>query len=288
MYYLIHGDFCRDGVGKISLPTLCFTSPPYCKARTYGIKFDLEVDQWVDWCLPRFQLATKLVSVSRGLCAWVVGHGFRRDYKWNAAPYLLATKLAQVDPTELCLRDPVYYHRNGIPGSGGPDWLRQDVEMILCATGHRGRLGWSDNTACGHPPRYGPGGAPSHRTTDGSRVKAKAYKPPARSNPGNLISLGSVGGGKLGHDLAHENEAPFPEKLADFFIRSYCPPNSYVLDPFMGSGTTLAAAFKIGRNGIGFDIRESQIELTRRRLIDIGVKKKDIAIFKIVGALKGV
>ncbi len=70
----------------------------------------------------------------------------------------------------------------------------------------------------------------------------------------------------MGHALAHENEAPFPEKLADFFIRSFCPPGGFVLDPFSGSGTTVAAALKAGRHGIGMDIRASQVELGNRRL----------------------
>ena len=69
----------------------------------------------------------------------------------------------------------------------------------------------------------------------------------------------------MGSKLAHENEAPFPEKLAEFFIRSWCPPGGTVLDPFCGSGTTLAVATKCGRNSIGIDIRESQVDLTKRR-----------------------
>ena len=70
----------------------------------------------------------------------------------------------------------------------------------------------------------------------------------------------------MGDPLAHENEAPFSEDLADAFIRSFCPPGGTVLDPFCGSGTTLAVAAKTGRKSIGFDIRESQIDLSRRRL----------------------
>jgi DNA modification methylase len=66
--------------------------------------------------------------------------------------------------------------------------------------------------------------------------------------------------------LAHENEAPFPERLVEFFIRSFCPPGGIVLDCFSGSGTTAAVAAKTGRRYIGIDIRESQVALARRRL----------------------
>ena len=72
----------------------------------------------------------------------------------------------------------------------------------------------------------------------------------------------------MGHPLAHENEAPFPETLAEFFVRSFCQPGGLVLDPFCGSGTVLAVAKKHGRQAIGIDIRQSQVDLTRRRLLE--------------------
>lgn len=70
----------------------------------------------------------------------------------------------------------------------------------------------------------------------------------------------------MGSKLSHENDAPFPERLAEFFIRSFCPPSGTVLDCFGGSGTTLAVAVLNDRNAISVDIRESQCELMRRRL----------------------
>jgi DNA modification methylase len=39
-----------------------------------------------------------------------------------------------------------------------------------------------------------------------------------------------------------------------------------VLDPFCGSGTTLKVALKNGRQAIGIDIRESEIEKSTRRV----------------------
>jgi DNA modification methylase len=70
----------------------------------------------------------------------------------------------------------------------------------------------------------------------------------------------------MGHPLAHSNEAPFPIALAEFFVRSFCPPNGLVIDPFCGSGTTGHAALDAGRRFAGCDVRESQVQLTRRRL----------------------
>jgi DNA modification methylase len=95
--------------------------------------------------------------------------------------------------------------------------------------------------------------------------KMKGWVQPKKANPGNVIKC-IAGGGHLGSKLAHENEAPFPEKLAEFFIKSFCPPGGTVLDPFSGSGTTIAVAKKNYRNGIGIDVRESQVELGHKRL----------------------
>ena len=258
---------------------LVFCSPPYEAARTYGIDFKLQGQDWVDWAVAGFM---ECLRVCRGLVAWNV-EGQTRKFRYSATPALF---MADLHRKGVHLRKPPIFKRVGIPGSGGPDWLRNDYEFIVCGT-NGGKLPWSKNTAMGHPPRWAPGGAMSHRQSDGSRVAKKvnrcnrqgtgcratdgdevqSYAPPAIANPGNIIDC-KVGGGLMGSKLAHENEAPFPEKLAEFFIRSFCPPGGIVLDPFCGSGTTASVAAKFGRHYYAFDIRESQVELTKRRVAE--------------------
>lgn len=292
---------------------LVFGSPPYEKARTYGIGFNLSGQAWVDWMVKVFQASLR---VCRGLVAFVL-QGQTKNYRWSATPALL---MADLHRAGIQLRNPPVFHRVGIPGSGGPDWLRGDYEWIVCAT-RGGKLPWSDNTASGHPPKWMPGGAMSHRVSNGSRVavggamnkrhrdgtgarcgnpggrratrghangdtvNSDSYDPPVLANPGNTIQQTytaaevaamlaeasdvqrfKVGGGLMGHSLAHENEAPFPLGLAEVFVRSFCPPDGVVLDPFSGSGTTGHASVLWRRRFVGVDIRESQVELTRRRL----------------------
>jgi DNA modification methylase len=70
----------------------------------------------------------------------------------------------------------------------------------------------------------------------------------------------------MGDALAHESEAPFPELLAEWFVRSCCPPGGIVCDLFSGSGTTGAVAVRLGRRFVGCDVRASQVELSRRRI----------------------
>jgi hypothetical protein len=100
---------------------------------------------------------------------------------------------------------------------------------------------------------------------NGDAMCDQVYLPPTKANPGNVLKV-NVGGGVLGHPFAHENEAPYPVALVEFFIKSLCPPGGRVLDPFCGSGTTADAAERTGRNSIMCDLRASQCELTRRRL----------------------
>lgn len=275
---------------------LVFGSPPYEKCRLYlengedlGIARDTE--EWVAWMVEVSKVARR---VCRGLVAWVV-EGQTRGYRYSCSPFLLAADLHRAG---FHLRKPPIYKRVGIPGSGGPDWLRNDYEPIICFT-RGGKLPWSDNTACGHPPKWGPGGEMSYRRADGARknavpkmgsgecrngskrrkvmTKVRAgthsqestyYEPPDLANPGNIIDC-IVGGGNMGSHLCSANEAPFPEKLADFFIRSFAPPGGLVVDPFSGSGTTGARAKYWNRNFHGCDLRQSQVELSRLRIAEV-------------------
>lgn len=242
-----------------TLPDKCIdlvmTSPPYESARTYGIGFSLAGQEWVDWAMPRY---VECVRICRGLVCWVI-EGRTKKFQWTATPAML---MADLHRAGVKLRKPPIYRRVGIPGSGGPDWLRNDYEFCVCAS--HGRLPWAANTEMGSPCKYPPGGDPSHRTENGDRVQG-GYNPPAIANPGNIIHC-KVGGGAMGSPLAHKNEAPYPEALPEFFIRSFCPVGGIVFDPFSGSGTTASVAFQFRRRYLACDIRQSEVELSRHRL----------------------
>lgn len=60
--------------------------------------------------------------------------------------------------------------------------------------------------------------------------------------------------------------AAFPEALVERCLRIGCPPRGRVLDPFLGSGTTLVAAQKLGLKGLGIDINPDYCNLAMRRL----------------------
>jgi DNA modification methylase len=57
-----------------------------------------------------------------------------------------------------------------------------------------------------------------------------------------------------------------PLALLELLVKACCPAGGTVLDPCCGSGTTLVAAAKLGRNAIGFDINPDAVALARGRL----------------------
>jgi site-specific DNA-methyltransferase (adenine-specific) len=65
---------------------------------------------------------------------------------------------------------------------------------------------------------------------------------------------------------ASDHPTQKPPKLAGHFIQLHSRPGNIVLDPFMGSGTTLVAAKNLGRRAIGIEIEEQYCELAVKQL----------------------
>ena len=63
--------------------------------------------------------------------------------------------------------------------------------------------------------------------------------------------------------------AMYPEKLIEPCILAGCPEGGTVLDPFFGSGTTGAAAKRLGRGYIGIDLNPVYCEAARKRIDEV-------------------
>ncbi len=60
--------------------------------------------------------------------------------------------------------------------------------------------------------------------------------------------------------------APFPLELPERLIALYTYADDLVLDPFMGSGTALVAAARMGRRFVGYDLDPMYVDIARRRV----------------------
>jgi len=69
-------------------------------------------------------------------------------------------------------------------------------------------------------------------------------------------------------DIRDKNLHPatFPISLAKKVISLFTHEGELVLDPFVGSGTTLVAAQDLNRNAVGFDLQEKYVDLCKERL----------------------
>ena len=146
-------------------------------------------------------------------------------------------------------------------GGGGPDpqfarwslWLDEAMQfkqMIVWDKGPMG-MGW-------HYRR-------SYETVlVGQRGKSKCRWYGGRRTE-NIIRPGDYGIRKIIPN-ADQHPTEKPPELAAHFIRLHSEPDDLVLDPFMGSGTTLVAAKQLGRKCIGIEIEEKYCEIAANKL----------------------
>jgi len=72
-------------------------------------------------------------------------------------------------------------------------------------------------------------------------------------------------GRKLGHPFT------YPAELVERIIKLYSYAGETVVDPFVGSGTTVRVAESLGRQGIGFELSEKYIEICKTRFAHQGL-----------------
>lgn len=71
-----------------------------------------------------------------------------------------------------------------------------------------------------------------------------------------------------GEDIRDKEKHPatYPIQLAERCIKLFSHKGELIVDPFVGSGTTLLAARNNGRRSVGFDLNQEYIDLTKSRL----------------------
>lgn len=86
-----------------------------------------------------------------------------------------------------------------------------------------------------------------------------------------------------------DHEAMFPEELPKRLIKMFTFVGDVVLDPFLGSGTTVRAALNLGRNAVGYEINEKFLPIIERKIgssldrkIEITKREKAVEIEDVV------
>jgi len=83
---------------------------------------------------------------------------------------------------------------------------------------------------------------------------------------------------KFGGEKQINHEAMFPEELPRRLIKMFSFVGDIVLDPFLGSGTTVKVALELNRNAIGYEINENFIDIIMEKL---GIKGKLLTSFDV-------
>jgi site-specific DNA-methyltransferase (adenine-specific)/site-specific DNA-methyltransferase (cytosine-N4-specific) len=69
----------------------------------------------------------------------------------------------------------------------------------------------------------------------------------------------------------------FPRELPEWFIKLFTQENDIVLDPFVGSGTTMFAAEALNRGAIGIDIIAEYVDMIKDRFENMGYYYNEVS-----------
>lgn len=87
---------------------------------------------------------------------------------------------------------------------------------------------------------------------------------PLGKNPGDVWVVPNV---KNNHVEKTDHPCQFPVELIERLVLSMTAPGDWVLDPFLGTGTTVIAAIRHGRRGAGAETVAKYAELARQRTL---------------------
>lgn len=250
----LHQGDCRDVLR--TLPDGCVdlvvTSPPYADSRkdTYG---GVHPDDYVEWFLP---IAAELKRVLKNEGSFIlnikekVAGGERHTY-------VLELILALKRQGWLWTEEYIWHKKNCAPGKW-PNRFRDawerclhftkqkkfkmNQESVMVPTGDwaKSRLKkLGENDVVRFNSQVGSGFGKNIANWIGRDM---AY-------PSNVLHLATECGNK-------NHSAAFPKELPSWFIKLFTDDDDTVLDPFMGSGTACVAAYELGRNYVGIELKE--------------------------------
>lgn len=236
-------------------------SPPYCDARTYGAAVswgDADYAALGDAVFSALKPGGHaLVNVDAPVREWRKGMGTERGFH----PWRMMLDWAE--RVGFRVPDRLAFFRQGQPGRF--PYFRNDWEPLLLFQ-RPGSRGFLDQRAIAQRGLKRFNGAVAVQVRNGSsRPKDKDGKRVGKTFgtlfednlrlPGTLWAYHAGATGAAHIDLQQQNHpARWPYRLAEDLVRCFCPPGGLVVDPFVGAGTTAAAAIAWDRRFIGGDL----------------------------------
>lgn len=245
---------------------LWFTSPPYADARAYS---RIHPDHYVEWFLP---YAEKMLAATKDT-GWLVLNIKNRvassgSFRGQRHPYVFQLVVALQQRGWRWLETYIWAKPNAVPGRYGPR-TKDSFEYVYAFA--KGPEPYFDLDAIRVPYKTTPEEIErrnldrlGRRNTSAGfgRDRTTTYQR-GGADPGNVVSVPQT---YNQHKGAGGHTAAMPEGLAEFFIKSCSPPDGVVIDPFAGSGTTTAVAWRLGRRAGGLEIHKSFAEAAHGRL----------------------
>ncbi len=235
------------------LPTLgkvdaVVTSPPYDDIRAYGANWRF------DWRGVIENLAMRIVP--GGVLVWNVA-----DQTVEGSETLTSFKQAlHMRECGLRLHDTMIYIKEGVSFPDSNRYLPAFEYMFVASNG-------APKTFNGLKDRKNKyGGAKIHgtdRQQDGSTTRKKRFGD-TFPEYGLRYNWWPISNAYSGETAGHP--APMPYGMAAGHIQTWTEPGDIVLDPCLGSGTTLVACVRLGRRGIGIEIDEGYFDIACQRI----------------------
>jgi len=241
---------------------LIFTSPPYADRRknTYG---GIHPDRYVEWFLP---ITKELYRVLKPTGTFVLNIK-EKVINGQRHTYAIELILEMKKQGWLWTEEFIWHKKNSYPGKW-PNRFRDAWERLLQFNKNKKFHMYQDRVK-----------VPVGDWAE-TRLKKLSETDKKRDNSKVGSGFGKNISNWLGRDMVYpdnvlhlatecnnkNHSAAFPDSLPEWFIRLFTNENDTVLDPFMGSGTTVIVARRMGRNAIGIDIVQEYVDIVKSKL----------------------
>lgn len=246
---------------------LIITSPPYADQRksTYG---GIHPDQYVDWFLP---ISKELFRVLKPTGTFILNIK-EKVVSGERSTYVMELILAMRKQGWLWTEEFIWHKKNCYPGKW-PNRFRDAWERLLQFNKER-KFNMYQEEVMVPMGDWAKSRLKNLSETDKIRDNSKVgsgfgknisnWLERDKAYPTNVLHLATECNNK-------NHSAAFPEELPNWFIRLFTQEQDVVLDPFMGSGTTLLVANRMKRHSIGIDIIPEYYEMVRKQLKPVEV-----------------